>query len=114
MEFFHKTTSFQFMRTRKIWYGVSAVMIVLSIVGIFVRGLNLAVDFTGGVTVAVGFPKTVSTDEVLVALERQGFEEPQVTHFGSARDVQVRLPPMGNRTTDQIRGQVEKAVRSVD
>ncbi len=114
MEFFHKTTSFRFMRTRKIWYAVSVVLTVLSIVGIFTRGLNLAVDFTGGVTVAVSFPNTVNTDDVLVALERGGFEEPQVTHFGSARDVQIRLPPMGNRSTDQIREQVVKAVHTVD
>jgi preprotein translocase subunit SecF len=114
MEFFHKTTSFRFMRTRKVWYGLSAVLTVLSIVGIFTRGLNLAVDFTGGVTVAVTFPATVNTDDVLAALERSGFEESQVTHFGSARDVQVRLPPMRDRTTDQIREQVEKAVQSVD
>jgi preprotein translocase subunit SecF len=114
MEFFHKTTSFRFMRTRKIWYSVSVLVTVLSIVAIFTRGLNLAVDFTGGVTVAVTFPTTVNTDDVLVALGRSGFEEPQVTHFGSARDVQIRLPPIGNRSSDQIRAQVEKAVHTVD
>ena len=28
MEFFHKVTRFPFMNTRKVWYGLSAVLIV--------------------------------------------------------------------------------------
>ena len=56
MEFFHRATNFPFMSTRKVWYGLSAVLIVISIVSLFTRGLNLGVDFTGGVTVQASFP----------------------------------------------------------
>ena len=31
MEFFHKVTRFPFMHTRKVWYGLSAVLIVASL-----------------------------------------------------------------------------------
>ena len=53
MEFFHKVTRFPFMNTRKIWYGVSAVLIVASLALVAFRGLNLGIDFTGGVVVDV-------------------------------------------------------------
>jgi len=42
MEFFHKVTRFPFMNTRKVWYGLSAVLIVASFALVAVRGLNLA------------------------------------------------------------------------
>ncbi|MEY4356968.1 MAG: hypothetical protein RL469_294, partial [Pseudomonadota bacterium] len=55
MEFFKKKTNFPFMGTRKLWYAASAIMIVISIGSFITRGLNLAVDFTGGVTAEVHF-----------------------------------------------------------
>ena len=55
MEFFHKQTNFPFMATRKVWYGLSAVLMVICFISFYVRGLNLALDFTGGVSVEVTF-----------------------------------------------------------
>ena len=53
MEFFHKQTKIAFMRTRKVWYALSAVMMVVSIGALVTKGLNFAIDFTGGVSVEV-------------------------------------------------------------
>ena len=64
VEFFHRATSFPFMSTRKVWYGLSAVLILISIVSLFTRGLNLGVDFTGGVTVQASFPAAANRDAV--------------------------------------------------
>ena len=49
MEFFHKVTTYPFMHTRRMWYAVSGVAIIASIVLLFWHGLNLGIDFTGGV-----------------------------------------------------------------
>ena len=49
MEFFHKVSTYPFMRTRRMWYGVSTVAILASIALLVLRGLNLGIDFTGGV-----------------------------------------------------------------
>ena len=59
MEFFKKATSFPFMSTRKLWYGLSLALMAISIGSFFVRGLNLAVDFTGGVQVQASFSNAV-------------------------------------------------------
>ena len=53
MEFFHKVTRFPFMNTRKVWYGLSAVLIIGSLALVAVRGLNLRVD-AGEVVAIVG------------------------------------------------------------
>lgn len=43
---------------RKVFFTISAVLIVLSIVLLFVRGLNFGIDFTGGTTIQFDLNKT--------------------------------------------------------
>jgi preprotein translocase subunit SecF len=114
MEFFKKATTFRFMGTRKWWYAISIASSLLSLVGLYYRGLNLTVDFTGGVTVTATFPTSVDTEAVLREAEEIGLEDVQVTHFGTARDVLVRLPPLEGSTPEQIRAQVGSALTAVD
>ena len=64
MEFFHKKTSFPFMATRKVWYALSIVLMIVSFISFFSRGLNFAIDFTGGISVEANFPRQVNIDQV--------------------------------------------------
>lgn len=102
MEFFHKVTRFPFMNTRRVWYGLSAVLIVGSLVLVFVRGLNLGIDFTGGVVVETTFPQAPNIDQLRAALAKAGVAAAQVQAFGSSRDILVRLPPDPNVKGEQI------------
>jgi preprotein translocase subunit SecF len=113
MEFFHKKTSFKFMATRKVWYALSAVLMVVSFVSFFAKGLNFAIDFTGGIQVEAAFPKDVSTESVRNAVTAAGFHEPQVAHFGSTRDVSITLQSTG-QTADQLRPIFTPALQKVD
>jgi preprotein translocase subunit SecF len=114
VEFFSHQTSFPFMATRKWWYALSAVLMVVSLGSFFTRGLNLAIDFTGGVSAEVSFPHQVNVDDVRARLTAAGFREPEVQNFGSARDIAIRLPPDPKQTAAEVRARVEAAVRGVD
>jgi preprotein translocase subunit SecF len=85
VEFFGKATSFPFMATRRMWYGLSLVLMVASLALFFTRGLNLAVDFTGGTNVEATFSGAADVERVRHALEEKGFREPVVQVFGTAR-----------------------------
>jgi len=113
VEFFHRATSFPFMSTRKVWYGLSIVLVLVSIVSLATRGLNLGVDFTGGVTVQASFPSAVNRDAVSIALTRAGYADPQVTIFGTSRDIAIRLPPT-RESTDAVRTRLEQILRGMD
>ena len=114
MEFFSKATNFPFMATRKVWYGLSVVLMVISFGSFFVRGLNLAIDFTGGVSIEASFPGTAQVETVRTGLEHAGFKEPAVQNFGSSRDIAIRLPPDPTQSGAEIRAKVEGVLREVD
>jgi preprotein translocase subunit SecF len=114
VEFFHKPTNFPFMATRKVWYGLSVVLMIVCFVSFATRGLNYAIDFTGGVSVEATFPQAADVEKVRAALEAAGFHEPSVQQFGSSRDIAIRLPPIEGQTGDVIRANIEKALQGVD
>ena len=114
MEFFGKATSFPFMATRRIWYTLSLALMVASLALFFTRGLNLAIDFTGGTVVEATFPTAPSVEGVRAALEAADFHEPTVQNFGTARDISARLAPDPTQTVDQVRERVTAALQGVD
>src|SRR5258708_12949739 len=98
MEFFHKVTRFPFMHTRKVWYGLSAFLIVASLALVAIRGLNLGVDFTGGVVVETNFPQAPNIEGLRPALAAAGVPAAQLQAFVLSRHILVRLPPTPNTT----------------
>jgi preprotein translocase subunit SecF len=114
VEFFNKATNFPFMSTRKLWYGLSVALILIAIGSFFVRGLNLAVDFTGGVQVQAAFSSAVNIDALRTGLEQAGFREEQVQYLGSSREAAIRLPTQTGQSSDAIRARVEGVLHAID
>ena len=114
MEFFKKRTSFRFMPLRGRWYAISAVLVLASVLLIAFRGLNLGIDFTGGVVLELSFPQEVDLDRVRGALASAGHEDATVQSFGTAREVLVRLLPREGEDTAAVGQDVLEAVKSYD
>jgi preprotein translocase subunit SecF len=114
VEFFKKQTNFPFMATRKVWYTLSAILMIGSVVSFATRGLNLGIDFTGGISATATFSQTANVDAVRARLIAAGFKDPQVQSFGSSRDVAIRLPPDPTQNPAVIRAKLESVLHSVD
>jgi preprotein translocase subunit SecF len=102
------------MSTRNLWYGLSIALMVISIGSFFVRGLNLAVDFTGGVQVQAAFTQAANLDALRAGLAGAGFKEPQAQNLGSSREVVIRLPAEPGQSGDAIRARVEGVLHAID
>jgi preprotein translocase subunit SecF len=53
--------SYEFVGRRRVWYAVSAVLLLVSILGLLVRGLELGIEFRGGSSFQVSVTNTDST-----------------------------------------------------
>jgi SecD/SecF fusion protein len=84
-----KNTKIDFIGMRKYFYAASIAVTILGVGSLFVRGLSLGIDFTGGRTYVVRFDQPVKTAEVAKNLTVPLGELPQVVTFG--KDDQVKI-----------------------
>ncbi|MEK9138219.1 MAG: protein translocase subunit SecF [Bacteroidota bacterium] len=80
------------MGRRKLWYSVSAAVILLGIVSLFVKGVDFGIDFKGGTELVVQFQSDVDIADIRAAMERVGIKNAEIKTFGSQRDILVRSP----------------------
>src|SRR3984893_9076930 len=84
-------TTIQFMRGRFAGVITSAVLSTMSVVLFFYPGLNLGVDFRGGVVVELRGPQALPAETIRAAFAPLGFGDLRVQEFGSPQDVLVRF-----------------------
>lgn len=93
MQFLHGKSTIDFMSKRKIALSFSIILFLISISSLVTKGLNFGIDFTGGYLIEVGYEKEVQIDTVRKALDGNDFKDAQVQHFGTTKDILVRLAP---------------------
>src|SRR5262245_6398674 len=102
--------NYDFVGKRRWFYMSSAVLILISILAILIRGgLNYGIDFTGGTLIQLRFERPVG-----VAVVRQGLDEIKlgsaiIQQFGDAREFLIRLP-QGVEKPEQITPKVQAAL----
>ncbi len=84
-------SNFDFMRVRRASLMVATLILLVALGGMFAKGFNFALDFTGGVGVELGYEKPVVVDDIRQRLSDAGYESAQVQTFGSGRELLVRL-----------------------
>ena len=81
-----------FMKLRTITSILSIIATIICIAVIAYKGLNLGLDFTGGVSAEVNYSEPVQQAQVVNALSQAGFKDPVVQFLGTQRDLIVRMP----------------------
>ncbi|HHQ42608.1 MAG TPA: protein translocase subunit SecF [Chromatiales bacterium] len=108
-------TRIDFMGRRRLALALSGVLLALSLGSLAVRGLQFGIDFTGGVLVEVGYPRPVELAAVRKALAADpAFRDVVVQHFGTARDVLIRLAPQEGRSNAEVSTRVLEVLRRVE
>lgn len=91
----------------------SVVLIILSIITLATKGLNWGLDFTGGTIVELNYEQPVELAAMRTALSNQQVEGAVVQHFGSTKDVLIRIPPKGKMSQQQLSVAVTEAGKLV-
>lgn len=105
-------TTFDFMGKRKIAAWASIALVIVSIGSVIFMGMNLGLDFTGGVRVEIGFAESVSVEDVRAVLNGAGLSEGVVQNYGSQTDILVRMPPVPGVDQSDMGDRIMAAVRT--
>ncbi len=115
MNIFPYDSKIDFLRMRNITLGISVFLVIATFALLGMRGLNYALDFTGGTVAELKFEKAVDLDQVRDKLEEAGYAGAIVQAFGSESDIVIRLQPReGQTNAEQTGGSVLAAVDTVD
>jgi len=84
--------NFNFMKWHKQAIYISSILLVISFVSIFVRGINYGIDFNGGTIIELGFESKAPIEEIRDHLKTNNFKQSSVQYFGSKKDILIRMP----------------------
>jgi preprotein translocase subunit SecF len=92
MEFFKIKRDIPFMRYGRLTTTISLATFILAILALGFKGLNLGLDFTGGIQIEVRYGQPANLETVRKILEDQKLTEFSVQNIGSVKNVLIRLP----------------------
>ncbi|MBD3225591.1 MAG: protein translocase subunit SecF [Caldithrix sp.] len=86
-----KNTNIGFVKTRKMGYIISSILIIASVVSLILHGgPRYNIDFTGGTLLHLKFDKPVKIQDMREALSTRGYGKAEIKHFGSENEVSIR------------------------
>jgi len=98
-----------FMKIEKPMALLSLLMVIGSVIAIAVNGLNLGLDFTGGVSADVRYEQSVEQVDVVNALADNGFDDAVVQYLGTSQELLIRLPPQSD-SVDGLNDSLDNAL----
>lgn len=90
------------LKYRHLFFKISVVLVLASIVLVATRGLNFGMDFTGGTSVTVSNPQALNLDDLRTVLSEKGYSEAVVQHFGASTDAVIKVRPKDEASAKQL------------
>ncbi|MFF9865798.1 protein translocase subunit SecF [Streptomyces sp. NPDC013953] len=92
---------YDFVGKRMIWYGISILITITAVVGLMVQGLNMGIEFKGGVVITT--PKTaVSVTEAREVAEEVSGHIPIVQELGTG-GLRIQISDVDTAQADKIK-----------
>ena len=99
-----------FMKYKKVFYGISVVILVAGLACGIVRGLNYGIDFTGGTMIQMDMGKEVATSDVEKAIADYDLD-PEIIYSGENNDqIIIRtIESLGNDERAEVIASINEA-----
>lgn len=101
-------SNIDFVGNRKIWLGMSVVMILATFALLFTKGLNYGIDFTGGAEVKVRVPQAWDTGKLRTVLEKGEVTGLKILALGDPKESEFMI-----RTQQQEGKDLNEAVKKI-
>lgn len=87
---FFENLNFDFLKLRKVTYGISGLLFLLGVIAALTRGFQFGIDFKGGSEIVLQFEKPIDIAEVRADVENIGLGNLEVKTFGGETGVMIR------------------------
>ena len=95
-------SAFNFLRQMRLTAAFSAMLVLVSIGLFFGKGLNLGIDFRGGILIEAQSQNAVEVAKIRSDLSRLSLGDISIQSFGSKRDILIRVQRQEGDETAQI------------
>ncbi|GAA1100498.1 protein translocase subunit SecD [Nocardioides dubius] len=99
----------QLVARKKIWLAVAGGLVVVALAGIFGKGLNLGLEFTGGRTLVYSTTESISADDARDLVADLGISEAVVQEVKGS-DGSERISVRAGQISDEEAAQIEEAL----
>jgi preprotein translocase subunit SecF len=108
IQFIPSNTHVDFVAKRWWAFGVTIVLVGITLIALFTKGLNLGIDFKGGILVEAKAEQAIDIASVRKDLSALNLGEVELQQFGSPNDILIRIQRQDGDESVQM-----KAVQSV-
>ena len=98
--------SYDFVGKRRRWYAISAVFLLLALIGLFGRGLNLGIEFKGGSEFTIP-SSTATVQQARDSAKAAGIADPIVTEVGQNK-IRIQSPALTPTESEKVTAQLSK------
>ena len=91
LRIFKSGTDIKFMKIKKLTLFISSILFFLSLSLVFIKGLNLGIDFTGGSLIEVRFKENIDLSNLRIQMNKLDLGEIQLQTIGSENDIVIRV-----------------------
>jgi len=105
-----KNVNFDFLGKSKYFYWISILAVIISLISLFVRGMDPGVDFRGGRNFIIQFEKPVVTNEIAASLGEQFGENPNVITFGADNQVRITTQYKIDEESNEVDNEIQQLI----
>ena len=107
--------SIDFVGRRLLWYSISAVIVLVAIGGLYFKGLNMGIEFEGGVEYRVAMPagqaNQSAVEEIRDAVAGTGIDAASapIVNTSGTDTIRIQTEPVTNDQANQISDTIQDA-----